>query len=105
MDTIKTVKVTFEGKEYQIRNSMYTQYLFRTELKKIDSEVREDISLMIFAWSALKGFNKDFNLTLEDVMMTIDEPQNASLIKGIGEILKTENEENTASAEEGGEKK
>jgi len=96
MSTIKTLKVTFNGKEYQIRRNMYTMHLFANELKKYEAENDEIISTIIFAYCALKGFNKDFDLSFEDVAMSIDDPENESLVIAIAELFNTEEKEESA---------
>jgi len=89
---MKTIDVKFQGKDYKIRRNMYTMHLFQNELKKA-GEVSDIVSTMIFSYCALKGYNKDFNDSLDTVMMHIDDEDNISVLDGIAELFKSEVEE------------
>ena len=88
---MKTIDVKFQGKDYKIRRNMYTMHLFQTELQKA-GEVGEVGNILIFAYCALKGYN-EYNGTLEDVMMYLDDEENISLVEGIAELFKSEDSE------------
>lgn len=98
---MKTLDVKFNGEDYKIRRNMYTLNLFQKEYKKLGDDADQSESLILFSWSALKGYNKGFNLDIEDVAMHIDEPDNEDFLKSISEILNPEEE----GEESDGEKK
>lgn len=85
-----TLDVKFNGKEYKIRRNMYTLNLFQKEFKKLDEDSDQSESLVAFAWAALKGYNKDFKLSTEDVAMDLDDPKNQDFLESVTKILQPE---------------
>ena len=101
---LKTITTKFNGVEYKIRNNFETLNTYYKLIKEEKPE-NEYEYLVAYAYSALHGFNEKCEVTLKQIAMYWDDPQNEQFLKDITEVINDGMEKRSNDEKEDGEKK